>query len=144
MAEHKVNARIKLRRDLLANYNNEFVPLSGEVCLIETAIGVRVKVGDGTTNFGALPFLDDNIYNELTDKQDKLTAGANITISDDGVISASVTGEGGGELGIDVFVEDTDTLVLQEGTTKGSEGISRDEAAAMIDAAISNALKGRY
>jgi len=50
-----LNARIKLRRDNDYNYASNFVPLFGEVCLVDTAKeGLKVKVGDGITPFGSL------------------------------------------------------------------------------------------
>ena len=51
---------LSLRRDNDYNYVSSFVPKNGELCFVDTARdGLRVKVGDGTTQFGSLPYLDD-------------------------------------------------------------------------------------
>lgn len=51
---------VALRRDNDYNYQAAFVPLKGEVCLVDTARdGLRAKIGDGTTQFGSLPYLDE-------------------------------------------------------------------------------------
>ena len=75
MADNTLNARIKLKYDLLTNWNNStFIPLPGEVCIayIETNAAIAgggygnqtnqpravgMKVGDGTHRFSALPWI---------------------------------------------------------------------------------------
>ena len=59
MAERTIKTRIGLRRDTEANWNalSNFKPIKGEVCLIETSDGLKVKVGDGETMFQDLPYL---------------------------------------------------------------------------------------
>lgn len=59
MAERTIKTRIGLRRDTEANWNSltNFTPLKGEVCLIETSEGLKVKIGDGETLFQNLPIL---------------------------------------------------------------------------------------
>lgn len=60
MAEKTLNILLQLRRDLLSNYSSSYVPLQGEVCLVDTPrSGLRVKYGDGITNFGSLGYADD-------------------------------------------------------------------------------------
>lgn len=65
MNKLQVNAVFKLRRDNDYNYKkieNTFIPLNGEVCLVDTSnCGLRVKVGDGINTFANLPFSDEDI-----------------------------------------------------------------------------------
>lgn len=55
----------QLRRDNDYNYKrveDSFVPLKGEVCLVDTAKnGLRAKIGDGVTTFKKLRFVDEDI-----------------------------------------------------------------------------------
>ena len=58
------NARFQLRRDNDYNYKriaNTFVPLKGEICLIDTVKGLKVVCGDGKTTFGELEYLNNFI-----------------------------------------------------------------------------------
>lgn len=59
-----VLTKIKLRKDDEAAYDkiaSTFVPLNGEVCLVDTtSTGLRAKVGDGKTPFASLPYSDDD------------------------------------------------------------------------------------
>ena len=63
--------RIKFKRDLETNYDNSFVPLYGEICLVETTDGrLRAKVGDGVTQFSSIPYMDkelvtQELFNEI-------------------------------------------------------------------------------
>lgn len=60
MAEKTLNILLQLRRDLLSNYSSSYVPLRGELCLVDTPrSGLRVKYGDGITNFDSLDYADD-------------------------------------------------------------------------------------
>ena len=63
--------RIKFKRDLEDNYDGSFVPLYGEICLVETKDGrLRAKVGDGVTQFSFIPYMDkelvtQELFNEM-------------------------------------------------------------------------------
>ena len=63
--------RIKFKRDLETNYDSSFVPLYGEICLVETKDGrLRAKVGDGVTQFSSIPYMDkelvtQELFNEM-------------------------------------------------------------------------------
>lgn len=49
--------RIKIRRTNDYNYSPDFIPLQGELCLVDTALnGLQLKVGDGDTTFANLPY----------------------------------------------------------------------------------------
>lgn len=62
-----IKTRILNMYDLLTNYTNSFVPLKGEICLVEIPSGssetgltpptVGIKVGDGSTTFDKLQWL---------------------------------------------------------------------------------------
>ena len=59
MAERKIKTQIGLRRDTEANYNTiaeTFKPLKGEICLVDTSEGLKMKVGDGVSTFASLPY----------------------------------------------------------------------------------------
>ena len=121
-----IKTQIGLRRDTEANYElvkDTFTPIKGEICLVETATGVRMKVGDGTTTYGGLSYLDTEVLNQIlaldANKQNKLTAGNNIIIDDNGVISATGGGTGGG--GTTAHVINEDTLVFKN---NGVENLS--------------------
>ena len=60
MAEKKIQARIRQKVDTKANWDKatNFVPLKGEYIYYSDLH--KVKVGDGTTKVGALPFLADS------------------------------------------------------------------------------------
>lgn len=60
------NVRIKIRRDTESNYATSFVPLYGEICLVDTENGLRFKVGDGSTTFNLLPFVDEDNLNKFS------------------------------------------------------------------------------
>ena len=74
--------RIKFKRDLESNYESSFVPLYGEICLVETTDGrLRAKVGDGKTQFSSIPYMDKELViqdqlNTKLNKTDRITSGA--------------------------------------------------------------------
>ena len=59
-----INTTIKLRRDNDYNYSrvaDSFIPMKGEPVLVDTEqYGLRFKIGDGVTPYGALAYTDDN------------------------------------------------------------------------------------
>ena len=70
MAEKLIKTRLKLKYDTFTNWEKvktTFVPLKGEVCLVEvpnvgddgvqSAPSVLMKVGDGTSTYGALEYI---------------------------------------------------------------------------------------
>ena len=67
-----LRATITLRRDTQINYSRygTHVPLDGEVCLVDTLLGLRAKVGDGQTAFNALPFADSMVVQGYYNQQD--------------------------------------------------------------------------
>lgn len=63
MATSTFNARVRMKRDTSSNWTtNNPILLDGEIIVVDTASGdVRFKVGDGTSRYTALPFLDESI-----------------------------------------------------------------------------------
>lgn len=59
---------VKARRDNEFNYADDFVPERYEFCFADTATkGLRVKLGDGSTQWSELPYLDEPIYEALSE-----------------------------------------------------------------------------
>lgn len=58
MADKQLRTRISLRRDDVINFESSFIPLKGEVLFVNYDDSIRVKVGDGVTNFANLKYLD--------------------------------------------------------------------------------------
>lgn len=66
MAEKTLNTRIQQKHDTAANWNKAtgFIPKVGEVIVYDPDSNYefpRIKVGDGTTNVIALPFVYEPI-----------------------------------------------------------------------------------
>lgn len=70
-----INAVLRLRRDNDYNYEkvgNSFIPAFGEVCLVDTArSGLRVRVGDGKSNYNNLEYADDIFIKAYFNKEDE-------------------------------------------------------------------------
>lgn len=67
MAERVIKTQIGLRRDTEASYElvkNTLIPLKGEICLVDTSEGLKIKVGNGKDTFANLPYcaLGENSY----------------------------------------------------------------------------------
>ena len=115
MANKNFNTRIMNKHDTEENWSKAtgFIPLEGEVVIYEsdeTHITPRLKIGDGKTNVNNLPFINETIIDQtysltsenaqsgkavaeaVKNKQDKLTAGTNITIDENNVINATNSG----------------------------------------------------
>lgn len=58
--EKRIKTRISLRRDYEYNYSPDFVPLKGEILFVDTSDEekLKFKVGDGTTTYNELSFLE--------------------------------------------------------------------------------------
>lgn len=69
-------ARIKHKRDTSANWTqNNPVILNGEIIIVDTDNGVRIKVGDGVKKYTQLPF-DDELLRSLIDEKVPISQGA--------------------------------------------------------------------
>ena len=69
MSEKRLNGRIVNKHDTQANWENaeDFVPMLGEIILYDIDENYdyeRMKVGDGETTVGALPFVNGVISDE--------------------------------------------------------------------------------
>lgn len=62
-------SNLALRRDNDYNYKkieNTFIPINGEVCLVDVAgYGLRAKVGNGVHTFAQLPYTDETILQNI-------------------------------------------------------------------------------
>ena len=59
----------KIERKDASDYANDFVPAANELCFVDTLDkGLRLKVGDGITQWQYLPYMDDSIWEELEQK----------------------------------------------------------------------------
>ena len=72
MANKTYNGRIVHKHDTEANWKKatNFTPIAGEIIIYEKDANYdydRVKIGDGTSNVNALPFINDAITNDIID-----------------------------------------------------------------------------
>lgn len=64
MATRTIATRLSLRRDTEAKFKPDFLPLKGEILLVDTTSNeLRSKIGDGIHTFAQLPYSDQNIKN---------------------------------------------------------------------------------
>ena len=62
----EINARIKHKRDTDTNWMNANpILLDGEIIIVECTDAVKLKIGDGKTNYSQLSYMDDNILDAL-------------------------------------------------------------------------------
>lgn len=55
-----INSRVKHKKDTQSNWQAKNpVLLNGEIVLVECTDGIRMKIGDGATNYSSLPFADE-------------------------------------------------------------------------------------
>ena len=67
MDKKTLNTRIQNKRDIKSNWeSNNPVLLKGEFAIVEDGNEIRIKVGDGVTNYNGLPFIDDPLRNQST------------------------------------------------------------------------------
>lgn len=70
MAEKRINGRIVLKHDVESNWKLAagFTPMAGELIIYDIDSNYsyeRIKIGDGSKNVNALPFVDDALRTEL-------------------------------------------------------------------------------
>lgn len=59
----------KIERKDASEYASDFVAGVNELCFVDTLDkGLRVKIGDGVTQWQDLPYMDDSIWEELSQK----------------------------------------------------------------------------
>ena len=67
MSKQLNNIKIALRNDIIQNWEiNNPVLLAGEMAIVSCDTTIRLKVGDGTTRFNDLPFIDEKILTEIS------------------------------------------------------------------------------
>jgi len=76
MTDRTINATFIPRRDTAANWESENPVLrEGEYISVTTNAGaIRHKVGDGVKTYNQLPFIDEPLYNAMSDKADKVSS----------------------------------------------------------------------
>lgn len=92
-----LGARIKHKKDTNANWGtNNPVLLNGEIVLVVMDSGeIRMKVGDGSTRYSALPFFDDAIIASIDAKIAEALTNLNIGFANgeadmtDGILPAA-------------------------------------------------------
>ena len=85
----QLNARIKHKRDTASNWATKNpTPLDGEIIIVETAdSSTRLKVGDGSTKYSSLPFVDEALATQISANTSNITTLANTKVT--GVTSAT-------------------------------------------------------
>ena len=70
---NNIDVRITNKKDTEQNWiSNNPILLDGEIALVETTDGVRIKVGNGTDNFQALSYVDN--AGDFIDRSEVVTA----------------------------------------------------------------------
>lgn len=121
MATKTVKTQIGLRRDTEANYElvkDTLIPVKGEVCMVDTNKGLKFKVGDGTSTFAQLDFIEPN-----TSGAGGTTVEANPELTGDEEKLNSITIDGTNydiPSGAEAYVEENQTLVINNNGTGGS------------------------
>lgn len=71
MAKQNLNVRILQRRDTASNWTSQNpILMKGEIAIVDTAQGEsRLKIGNGSSTFTELPFIDEPVRNSLQSKQ---------------------------------------------------------------------------
>lgn len=95
----QLNTRLVLRNDTAGNWtaadvNSDLVLLKGEIGIEYDSTGkVKMKVGDGTTNWSALAYFggeEANVYQ--VDSYDQLPT-ANVSVGDTGIVKTQIYGD---------------------------------------------------
>lgn len=85
----QLNARIKHKRDTASNWATKNpTPLDGEIIIVETAdSSTRLKVGDGSTKYSSLPFVDEALATQISANTSNITTLTNTKVT--GVTSST-------------------------------------------------------
>lgn len=102
MANSSYTARFQHKRDSASNFTkNNPTLLDGEIVVVDTGSGTaRLKVGKGSLKFNDLPYIDEALYNKISDSinaipyasstvKGMLKIGAGLSINGDGVVSVN-------------------------------------------------------
>ena len=121
----QLNARIKHKRDTASNWATKNpTPLDGEIIIVEATDGTtRLKVGDGSTKYASLPFVDEALATQVSANTSNISTLTSTKVT--GVTSATsgnvVVFDGtGGRLIKDSGKSLSSYLPLAGGTMTGS------------------------
>ena len=81
--------QLNARRDTASNWATKNpTPLDGEVIIVETTDGnTRLKVGDGSTEYNNLPFVDETLTTQVSENTSNISTLTNTKVT--GVTSAT-------------------------------------------------------
>lgn len=82
-----IQATVKNRTDTAANWTSKNPVLAeGEIIVVQTSAGeTRLKIGDGVKTFTQLPYIDEQIYNNVVTSVNGQTGDVTLDISGDDV-----------------------------------------------------------
>lgn len=138
-----LNTRIQLRNDTEANWllvADTFVPLAGEVCITNDGDHKgQMKVGDGVTTWGALPYMGASASLEVS--AEDVTFPENFTFTEtfgkyepgsSGSVEVPAAGKTLTELLTDAFSEDRNPTITQPSASVTSAQMTRAEVGTNI------------
>lgn len=109
MAQKEFNISLKLNYDTEENWEKvatSFVPLAGQMILIETETGVRMKCGNNVDNLATLPYQDKHILDLIQGLEQALDNKVDNTFTINGQpmtgSGITVEAEGGGIDGVTI------------------------------------------
>ena len=79
----QLNARIKHKRDTASNWATKNpTPLDGEIIIVEATDGTtRLKVGDGSTKYASLPFVDEALATQVSANTSNISTLTNTKVT---------------------------------------------------------------
>ena len=87
-----INFRLKHKKDTVANWESANPKiLDGELIIVQTATGSRIKIGHGNANYKDLPFIDDNLLEQLSQLGKDLTDSINEVSASGSTTQANLT-----------------------------------------------------
>lgn len=126
-----IQATVKNRTDTAANWTSKNPVLAeGEIIVVQTNAGeTRLKIGDGVKTFTQLPYIDEQIYNNVVTSVNGQTGDVTLDISGGGTgnmkkltFTGTVTGEYDGTT--DVNINIPIATASTAGTIKVGNGLS--------------------
>lgn len=108
MAEKNINARVQHKHDVEANWlkASSFIPKQGEIIVYDvdsTHTYERIKIGDGTTVVGSLPFVNDEIRQALTSGTTKVSKAETADRATTADSATKATQDGNGQVIADTY-----------------------------------------
>lgn len=140
MAEKNINARVQHKHDVEANWlkASSFVPKQGEIVVYDvdsTHTYERIKIGDGTTVVGSLPFVNDEIRQALTSGTTKVSKAET---ADRATTADSATNAQTAQTAVSAQTADSATKATQDGNGKviADTYETKENVAAKIEQAL--------